>query len=99
IFINPSRFLLLVLLCWFSVWRRRPRLGVSVLPFFLPAGTSPYGRHIFSRTKQPQEPEHLGEKEHPQSLENIISVMSEPKPSEPNPAKCFLDSWSDKRKR
>lgn len=71
IFINPSRFLLLVLLCRFCVWRRRPRLRVSMLPFFLPACTSPNRRHIFSWTKQPQKPEHLGKAELPRSLENI----------------------------
>lgn len=70
IFINPSGFLFLVLLCWFCIWRRRPRLRVSVLPFLLPAGTSPNRWHIFSRTKEPQKPEHLGKTGLRKSLEN-----------------------------
>lgn len=71
IFINPSRFLLLVLLCRFCVWRRRSRLRVSVLSFFLPARTSPNRGHIFSRTKQPQKPEHLEKTEFPK-ITNIL---------------------------
>lgn len=67
ILINPSRFLLLVLLCRFCVWRRRSRLRVSVLSFFLPAGTSPNRGHIFSGTKQPQKPEYLEKTEFPKS--------------------------------